>query len=166
MNRQLETVQGRLAFAKAKSNNTTSEILINFIYEEISYRCEGCCYPTCIIYMPDIYVSNKYGATKKNSHILIEVHDSDPCFFEIKTAKATSFDDVICEPVFNSYRYYGMTLAHNEVVGVSKEVLFSPLFRQRFLMTIESRALGSMNTRKVLSPVGNLYSFRACVLKE
>lgn len=163
---KLSTVSGRMAESRKSSNGTDASTLLKFIDMELNYKCNGGVSPICIIYMPEMYSGHKF-----NGKIIIEAKDHMSHYFELQLARTTNFDSVLHQVIEEGiwdgvHRYYNMHLAKNEAINVVQSVLFSSLFRQRFLMTTASRVLGSMTTQRLVSSAGHVFSFRQCVLNE
>ena len=66
------------------------------------------------------------------------------------------------------YRFFeseiNMKLAWEDAMPLAQRVLFSQLFRQRFLMTTTPAALGGVTAKRFLPHTGQVYAFRSCAL--
>lgn len=174
-----DTVQGRMDEALEESDGTAADGFFRFFDNEI--RRAAAHMGICLIYMPDFGVLKERN---KKGKIIIEIDSRDNGWtlvkdcFELQLSKKTalrnvkmqilqrpprtpwaSCDDSVC-------RYYNMLVKWDDAFPLVQRVLFSSLFRQRFLMTMESRVLGSMTTQRFMSNIGQVFSFRSCALKE
>ena len=94
--------------------------------------------------------------------------------FELQLARKTRLQDVKVDYLERKdlaanddiFRYYNMFISWDDAIPLVQRVLFCSLFRQRFLMTTASRNLGSITTHRFLSSMGQVFSFRSCVLNE
>lgn len=163
------TASGRFEEAASQSNGTDAGALCKFIEEENCRFVMGA--PVCVIYMPEMY-----DVEKLTGKIIVELRSGNrdgggDMYFEIQIAGKSGFADIKEEELEwigwqRSYRYHNIFLDRTSAVPFAQELLFSGLFRQRFLMTTESRVLGSMTTQRLRSMSGHVFSFRRCVLNE
>lgn len=163
------TVSGRFEKAASQSNGTDAGTLCKFIEDEYCYFVMGA--PVCVIYMPEMY-----DVKKLTGKIIVELRSGDrdgggDMYFEIQLAGKSEFASIKEEELEwigwqQSYRYHNIFLDRASAVPFAQKLLFSGLFKQRFLMTTESRVLGSMTTQRLRSTSGHVFSFRRCVLNE
>ncbi len=163
-------VSGRFIHAIKKSNKTDISALCTFIEEEYCDFIVGGP-PKCIIYMPE-----RHSPNKLKGKIIVEISSGSVAsggdmIFEIQMRKESDFSsnktgELIRDGWQRNYRYYNISLEQSSAEEFVQLLLFSDLFRQRFLMTTASRVLGSMSTQHLRSASGQIFSFRACVLNE
>lgn len=168
-------VSGRMEEAFEKSDGTISDAFYHFFDGEMRRACGHAA--ICIVYMPDFGVNKR---DNKKGKIIIEIVSNtgprkmvEDCF-EFQLAKKTKLQGVKTDYLERKdlassddvVRYYNMFLDWNDALPLVQRVLFCPLFRQRFLMTTASRNLGSITTHRFLSSMGQVLSFRSCVLNE
>lgn len=175
--RRRSTVGGRMEEALGKSDGSAADAFLRFFEEEISGAEAG----KCLIYMPDFGI-NKQRNRKGKIIIEVDWRESasqlgEDCF-EFQLASRTDLRGVrlhyLSYPQRYRYptseragRYHNMFLSWEDALPLVQKVLFSSFFRQRLLMTTESRVLGSITTQRFVSAeMGQVLSFRSCVLNE
>ena len=165
-----ETPQGRMEEAFEESDGTIADGFYRFFESEINSYAG-----TCLVFMPDFGVN--WRPTLKGK-LIIEVvahhsaNDRQGDVFEFQIARKTNLMDVRMDgisrnpnsPNDNMYRYYNMKLAWEDAMPLAQRVLFSQLFRQRFLMTTSPAALGGVTAKRFLPHTGQVYAFRSCAL--
>ena len=166
-----ETPRGRMEEAFEQSDGTIADGFYRFLEAEVMTQSG-----TCIIYMSDFGVNWR---PRLKGTLIIEVvaHHSDPDWqgdvFEFQIARKSYLMDVsmdgICwdphSPNDSIYRHYSnMRLSWADALPLAQRVLFSPLFRQRFLMTTSPAALGEVTANHFLPHTGEIYAFRSCAL--
>lgn len=165
-----ETRQGRMEEAFEQSDGTIADGFYRFLEGEVMTQSG-----TCIVYMPDFGVNWR---PKLKGKLIIELvahhsaYDRQGDVFEFQIARKSCLMDVRMDgisrnpnsPNDNMYRYYNMRLSWADALPLAQRVLFSRLFRQRFLMTTSPGALGEVTTKRFLPHTGQVYAFRACAL--
>lgn len=167
--RRRSTVGGRMEEAFEKSDGTVPDAFYRFFEGEVT--ASG----ICIVYMPDFGVNRR--ANRKGKIIIEIIYQNNSLMraedcFELQLAGKTRLQDVkldCLEPRninVDVSRYYNLFLGWDDAIPLVQRILFCPLFRQRFLMTTASENLGSITTQRFLSNMGQVLSFRSCVLNE
>lgn len=168
--RRRSTVGGRMEEAFEKSDGTIPDAFYHFFENEISAP-----YGICIVYIPDFGVNKK---ANKKGKIIIEIISINNPFeriedcFEFQIARKSNLMDVKMDVLKRQdasdevYRYYNMRISWEDSMPIVQRVLFSPLFRQRFLMTTDSATLGEISAKRFLPYTGQVFSFRACALRK
>lgn len=171
------TVQGRMEEALERSDGTPADSFFRFFKEEVMDGATSS--GRCLVYMPDFGINE--SKNKGKGKIIIEVDAPDTPLtltkdcFELQFAHKTELRKVRVQTLKSPsrypsddsvVRYYNMFLHWDDAIPLVQRVLFCSLFRQRFLMTTQSRVLGSITTQRFVSDIGHVLSFRACVLKE
>lgn len=170
-----ETVSGRMEEAFEKSDGTIPDAFYRFFDGEMRLACGYSA--KCIIYMPDFGINKERNRKGK---IIIEIVSRNTSWdqvedcFELQLARKTRLQDVKVDYLERKdlaadddiVRYYNMFISWDDAIPLVQRVLFCSLFRQRFLMTTASRNLGSITTHRFLSNMGQVLSFRSCVLNE
>lgn len=169
------TVQGRMEEAFEKSDGTIPDAFYRFLDGEMRLACGHSA--KCIVYMPDFGINKEHNRKGK---IIIEIvsrnnpwEQVEDCF-EFQLSEKTKLQDVKINYLERKHtessddivRYYNMFINWDDAIPLVQRVLFCSLFRQRFLMTTASRNLGSITTHRFLSSMGQVLSFRSCVLNE
>ena len=169
------TVRGRMEEAFKKSDGTIADVFYYFLNGEMRLSCGHTA--QCIIYMPDFGINK---ARNRKGKIIIEIilgnkpwKRVEDCF-ELQLSKETRLHDVKKDRLGRNdivsnddiVRYYNMFISWDDAIPLVQRVLFCGLFRQRFLMTTASRNLGSITTHRFISNIGQVLSFRSCVLNE
>lgn len=165
-----ETPQGRMEEAFEQSDGTIADGFYRFLEAEVMTQSG-----TCIIYMPDFGVNWRPRLKGKLIIELVAHHsafDRQGDVYEFQIARKSYLMDVrmdgLCRdphsPNDNMYRYYNMRLSWADALPLAQRVLFSPLFRQRFLMTTSPAALGEVTAKRFLPHTGQIYAFRSCAL--
>lgn len=165
-----ETVSGRMEESFEKSDGTIPDAFYRFFENEIIAS-----YGICIVYLPDFGVNN---LANKKGKIIIEVISINNPFervedcFEFQLARKSNLMDVRMDVLKRQdasdevYRYYNMRISWEDSMPIVQRVLFSPFFRQRFLMTTDSATLGEISAKRFLPYTGQVFSFRACALRK
>lgn len=165
-----DTVSGRMEESFEKSDGTIPDAFYRFFENEIIAP-----YGICIVYIPDFGVNN---LANKKGKIIIEVISINNPFervedcFEFQIARKSNLMDVRMDVLKRQdasdevYRYYNMRISWEDSMPIVQRVLFSPLFRQRFLMTTDSATLGEISAKRFLPYTGQVFSFRACALRK
>lgn len=168
--RRRSTVGGRMEEAFEESDGTIPDAFYRFFEKEI-VAPSG----ICIVYIPDFGVNKK---ANKKGKIIIEIISSNNPFervedcFEFQLARKGNLMDVRMDVLRRQaasdevYRYYNMRISWEDSMPIVQRVLFSPLFRQRFLMTTDSATLGEISAKRFLPYTGQVFSFRACALRK
>mgnify|MGYP000131038068 FL=1 len=165
-----ETPQGRMEEAFEESDGTIADGFYRFFESEINSYAG-----TCLVFMPDFGVNWRQNTKGK---VVIEVvahnsaRDRRSDFFEFQLARKTNLMDVRLDalsrdpnsPNDNIQRFYNMHLTWEDAMPLAQRVLFSQLFRQRFLMTTSPAALGGVTAKRFLPHTGQVYAFRSCAL--
>lgn len=169
------TVGGRMEEAFEKSDGTIPDAFYRFLDGEMRLACGHSA--KCIVYMPDFGINKERNRKGK---IIIEIvsrnnplEQVEDCF-EFQLSEKTKLQDVKInylerkniESSDDIVRYYNMFINWDDALPLVQRVLFCSLFRQRFLMTTASRNLGSITTHRFVSSMGQVLSFRSCVLNE
>lgn len=164
--RPYHSEQDMLRTAQENCSRTEGHaLLLQYIEELHNYYCMG--KPQLIVYMPEMHGHQKFGGK-----LIVESISYSQMFFEIQLAKETNLEEIqkvelaSNEPWHNRLRFYNIFLAKIQAVPFVQELLFADLFRQRSLMTIDPKVMGSITTQHLNSPYGQALSFRKCVLKE
>lgn len=169
------TPAGRMELAFEQSDGSTADAFWRFLEMEMGQACNHS--GTLIVYMPHFGINKKFNRKGK---IIIEIVSSmghqrmvEDCF-EFQLSRKSSLKDVRVEELKRPgccyddiIRYYNMSLSWQDALPLVQRIFFcEDLFTQRFLMTTASRNLGFITTQRFLSPIGQVLSFRSCVLKE
>lgn len=168
--RRRSIVGGRMEEALEESDGTIPDAFYRFFEKEIVAP-----YGICIVYLPDFGVNKK---SNKKGKIIIEIISINNPFervedcFEFQLARKSNLMDVRMDVLKRQdasdevYRYYNMRISWEDSMPIVQRVLFSPLFRQRFLMTTDSATLGEISAKRFLPYTGQVFSFRACALRK
>lgn len=160
------TAQGRMRQIRRECGDAASDahVLCRFIENE---------YTSLIIGMASgiLYMTDPCSEHILHGKIILEMYSSEKMYFEIDVSKKTDFTQIqekqLKERIqCNEYSYSNIKLEYRQVIPFVQEVLFLGLFRQRFLMTTASRAMGSMSIQRLISGNGQLFAFRKCVLAD
>ena len=169
------TVSWRMEEAFEKSDGTIPDAFYRFFDGEMRLACGHSA--KCIVYMPDFGINKEHNRKGK---IIIEIVSRNTSWdqvedcFELQLARKARLQDVKVDYLERKdlaadddiVRYYNMFISWDDAIPLVQRVLFCSLFRQRFLMTTASRNLGSLTTHRFLSSMGQVLSFRSCVLNE
>lgn len=170
------TAEGRMALAYEKSDGTHADAFFRFFKDELDASQSG----KCLIYMPDFGLNRRRNRKGK---IIIEVDARVSSFelgedcFEFQISRETNLRAVKLQNLYYKWRkyptseftarYYNMFLSWDDAIPLVQRILFSSFFRQRCLMTTQSRVLGSITTQRFVSEeMGQLLSIRSCLLNE
>ena len=172
--RRRTNVQGRMREAIEKSDGTAADGFFRFFESEMNIAAAHS--GICLIYMPH------FGINKRNNRhgkIIIEIDSREEAWtlvkdcFELQFAPQTNLNNVQMQllerktwPADDVVRYNNLFVTWEDSFPLVQRVLFCDLFRQRFLMTMDSRTLGKITTQRLMSGMGQFFSLRACVLKE
>lgn len=172
--RRRADVRERMKEAMEKSDGTAADGFFRFFLSEMNIAAAHS--GVCLIYMPHFGVNKR-----KNRHgkIIIEIDSREESWtlvkdcFELQLAPQTNLNDVEMQllerktwPADDVVRYYNLFVNWEDAFPLVQRVLFCDLFRQRFLMTMDSRTLGKITTQRLMSNMGQFFSLRASALRD